>query len=115
MEIIEEKPINTVQLKEEIEKIKKRDKELGVRATKTEEYLKALITTSATKQKELFDKLMGLKIPRLKEQHIHKIIDVLPTKPEDAKLVLQGYTLTVSNDNLKKIAEAVKAVIEKKK
>lgn len=115
MEIIEEKPINAVGLKEEIEKIRKRDKELGIRAMKTEEYLKALIQMSPAKQRELFDKLVALKIPRLKEQHIHKIIDILPTRPEDARLVLQGYTITVSNENLKKIADAINSITEKKK
>jgi len=114
MEILEEKPINTAQLKEELEKIKKRDKELGVRSTKTEEYLKAVAQTSADKQKEIFEKLAALKIPRLKDQHMHKIIDILPTTQEDVKLVLQGYTLTVSNENLKKIAETISAIAGKR-
>jgi DNA-directed RNA polymerase subunit F len=38
-EVIKETPITIVELKEEIEKIKKRDGELNFRATKTEEYL----------------------------------------------------------------------------
>ena len=66
------------------------------------------------KAKELEEKLTKLNVPRLKEQHIHKIIDVLPTTVKDLKVVLQGYTLTVNNDNMKKIADTVNGFVETK-
>ena len=43
-EILEEHPINMVELKEELGAIKKRDKELGVISNKTEEYLNQFVT-----------------------------------------------------------------------
>ncbi len=103
--IINETPISMNELKKELEKIKKRDKELNFRATKTEEYLQQI--SSSKKADELYEKLSKLNIPRLKEQHIRKIIDILPTTLRDLKVVLQGYTLTVNNDNIKKIADAI--------
>ena len=42
MEILSETPVSAYQLKEELEKIKKRDKELNFRAAKTEEHLNIL-------------------------------------------------------------------------
>tara|TARA_Y100000310_G_scaffold249148_1_gene255165 strand:+ start:377 stop:727 length:351 start_codon:yes stop_codon:yes gene_type:complete len=111
--IVTEKPINVLQLKEELDKIKKRDKdEVSLRVNKTEEYLHNF--TSTKNAKKIEEDLTKLNVPRLKEQHIHKIIDILPTTARDLKLVLQEYTITVNNDNLKKIVDAVNANLDKK-
>lgn len=108
-EIIEEIPITLNEISVELEEIKKRDNELNFRAGKTEDYLKQ-IGVDAKKAKELQDKLVGLNIPRLKETHIIKIVDIMPHDAEEVKAVLSGYVLTVSQDNLKKIAKIVKEV-----
>ena len=113
--VLDEKPINMSELKEEVEKIKKRDKELNLRVQKTEEYLNEFMPLSGNKGKELFDKLMKLNIPRLKEIHINKIIDILPSNINELKAVLQAYTLTISNENLKKIVETVSSFVGEKK
>ncbi len=104
-EIISEKPIGIGELKKELENIKKRDKELNFRAARTEEYLQHF--SILKNSEELFKKIEALKIPRLKEQHIIKIIDIMPKTVEELKTILQGYTITVNNENLKKIAEAI--------
>ena len=110
--IISEKPLTMAEVKEELEKIKKRDKELNFRAQKTEEYLNQFVTVK--KGKELVEKLEKLDIPRLKEQHIYKIVDLLPKTVKNLKMILQEYTITVNNDNLKKIVDAVSSFLEKK-
>jgi len=105
LEIISETPINVYELKEELVKIKKRDKELNFRAQKTEEHL-----ASAAEHKDaakLFDKLNKLGISRLRDIHIHKIIDIMPASVKDLKIILQGYTVSVSNENMKKIVDAL--------
>ena len=113
MQIISEIPINAYHLKKEIERIKKRDSELNFRANKTEEYLHQ--TASDVKNaEELFDKIIKLNIPRLREQYVHKIIDVMPTTLNELKTVLQGYTLTVNNDSMKKIVDTINEFLEKK-
>ncbi len=105
IEIISEKPISMGDLKKEIEKIKKRDKELNFRALRTEEYLQHF--TILKDLDDLSKKLESLKIPRLREQHIVKIIDILPKTVDELKVILQGYTITVNNENLKKIVDTV--------
>ena len=105
IKILSEAPINMYQLHEEIKAIRKRDKELNFRATKTEEYLQSLADLKGAD--ELYKKLVGLEIPRLRDQHIHKIIELLPTTLVDLKVILQGYTLNVSQENMKKIAALV--------
>ena len=112
MQIISETPINLYQLKKELEKIKKRDGEINFRAGRTEEYLQQ--TATIKNADELFNKMTKLNIPRLKEQHIHKIIDIGPTTINELKIVLQGYTVTVSNDSMKKIVDAINDFLENK-
>ena len=112
VQVISEAPINIYQLKKELERIKKRDNELNFRANKTEEYLAQIATLKNAD--ELFDRIIKLNIPRLKEQHIHKIIDVAPSSLSDLKVVLQGYTITINNESMKKIVDTINEFLEKK-
>jgi DNA-directed RNA polymerase subunit F len=105
IKIISETPMNLHQLHDELKAIRKRDKELNFRATKTEDYLASM--TTLKDHDGLYKKLTSLEIPRLREQHIHKIVELLPTTSQDLKVVLQGYTLNISQDNIKKIAATV--------
>ena len=105
--ILEETPINLSELKESLTNIEKRDKELNFRSNKTKEYLDIFNLINRPKSKELEKKIRGFDIPRLKDVHIQKILDLMPTSVDDLKAVLQGYTITVKNENFKKIVDAV--------
>ena len=113
--IIEQKPINMVQLKGELDAIRKRDKELGPIATKTEEYLQNFVSLSSKKAEELESKLRGLKLSRLKDEFIIKIIDVLPTTVDELKTLLQGYVVSLSQEDMKKVVDVVKDFAPAKK
>lgn len=104
--ILNETPVGLAELKEELERIKKRDGELNFRANKAEDYLNQLNLDSA-ESKKLFKKIMDLKIPRVKEQHIYKILDIMPKTAEDLKVVIQGYPISVSNENVKKVVDLI--------
>ncbi len=112
--LISEEPMSISEVKEALKKIKERDKELTFRGNKTEEYVGQFSALDSKKTSELADKLEKLKIPRLKEMHIKKITDVMPATADDVKVVLQGYTITVKADHLKKIADAVDGFVPKK-
>ena len=112
VQVISETPINVYQLKKELEMIKKRDNELNFRANKTEDYLQQIAVLKNAD--ELFDRLTKLNMPRLKEQHIHKIIDIAPTTINELKVVLQGYTLTINNESMKKIIDTINEFLENK-
>ena len=115
VKLISETPITMAELKEELVKIKERDKELNFRANRTEEYLNMFSTLGAEKAKDLKEKIRKLDVPRMKEEHITKIVDILPASAEEVKSILQGYTITVNQENLKKIADAVNEYLPKKK
>ena len=112
--IISETPITLADLKEGLSRIRKRDSEPSFRVKRTEEYISAFSTLSAKDAAALYEKISALGIPRLRDIHICKIIDLLPRELNDLKLILQGYTITVSNDNLKKIIDTVSEFAEKK-
>lgn len=112
-EIITEMPMTMAELKSELKKIKKRDEELNFRAEKTEEYLSQFDVLKEKEAKELFKNIEGLDVPRLKPEHITKLIDILPTDPEEVRMVLQGYTITVTKENLKRIADAIQEFTKK--
>ncbi|MBI4738367.1 hypothetical protein HY772_02185 [Candidatus Woesearchaeota archaeon] len=104
---ISETPITMTELKAELENVRTRDAELNFRAQKTEEYLQQFTLLDKKEADELSKKIAALDIPRLKADHIVKLIDIFPTDPEEVKAVLQGTTVTVSKDNLKRIADLV--------
>jgi|SRR3989338_1300912 len=114
MKIIKETPITMVELKQEVEKIKKKEKEPNLRIQKTEEYLNLFVHLKPEEEKGLKEKLNKLDIPRLKEEHINKIIDILPVDIEDLKTLLQGYTITVSKENMQKLIEVMNDIAKKK-
>lgn len=101
--IIKEEPLSLFEVRAALEKIKARDKELGFRALKTEDYLTQFVKLSEKQAAELEKKFSSLNIPRLKDLHIKKIVSILPRTLEDLKVVLQGYTLTLKDDALNKI------------
>ena len=105
VQIISETPINTLQLRKELEKIRKKENELNFRANRTEEYLHQV--ANVKNAEGLFDKLMKLNIPRLREHHIHKIIDIMPVTVNELKVILQAYSITVNNDSIKKIVDTI--------
>jgi DNA-directed RNA polymerase subunit F len=105
--VVSEKPVTAVEVRQELARIKEKMAGLSTRATRTEDYLNQTAQLEPKKAKELFDKIMKLSIPRLKEQHICKIIDIMPANESELKAVLQGYVVTVSAESIKKIAAVV--------
>ncbi len=111
--IIMETPISMSDVKETLTAIKEKETELNYRAGKTFEYLEQFAKLSPKEAKDLSKKLTDLNVPRLKEQHIIKLIDTLPTTAKDVKVVLQGYAVTITNENLDKIAQTIAEFVKK--
>ena len=105
--VVSETSISLADLKANLERIKARDTELNFRGQKTDEYLQIFANLSQSESHELKKKLDELQIPRLKEDIVIKLLDLLPANAEDLKVILQGYNLTLTADNLKKIIDVV--------
>ena len=106
-EVLEKSPMNVVEVKAALEKIKASETELNFRAAKTEEYAQDFAKISLKEARELLDALKALEIPRLKEQHLHKFIDILPTSEKHVKIILNGYNVTLTAEQAKKIADVI--------
>jgi DNA-directed RNA polymerase subunit F len=115
IKIIEERPISMAELKEELKEIKKRDTELSFRTAKASEQVDVLKVLKQKDAEEILEKIQKLNIPRVKELHIYKLIDLLPQNIVELKNIVQSYSLTVSNENLEKILEIIGEYIPKKK
>lgn len=107
-QFIEEAPLTLVEVKETLEKIEKSNPELNYRANKTKEYLNTFVEISKEKKEELAKKLLALKLVRLKEAQIAKIIDLLPKTTEELKVILQAYPLTLPKTDQESIVSLVK-------
>lgn len=105
--ILSEKPVTMFEVKDELTKIQKKNGELNFRANKTHAYLQEFAKLSGKKAKELFEAIVALDVPRLKEEHIVKIVDTMPKYAEEVKSLLSGYTITITTENAKKIADTV--------
>ncbi len=113
--IQEQTPISIYDLKKEITKIKKRKKELSIRTGKTEEYINQYTVLKQSQAESLEKDIIKLNIPRLKEHHIKKLLDLLPASVEELKVIFSGYTLTVNKDNQQKIISVIKKYLPEKK
>jgi DNA-directed RNA polymerase subunit F len=115
IKIIEEKPISMAELKEELKDIKKRDEELSFRTAKVSEQVDLLKVVKLKDAEEIFEKIQKLNIPRLKDVHIYKLIDLMPQNLVEIKNIVQSYSLTVTNDNLEKLLEILAEYLPKRK
>jgi|SRR3989339_1486337 len=110
---IEETPLTQVEVKEAIEKIEKNSPELNYRTNKTKDYLLNFVDLSKEKKEELVKKINNLKLVRIKEAHITKIIDFLPKTTEELKVILQAYPLSLPKSEQESIVAVVKEVLAK--
>lgn len=108
-EISTEQPITQATLKDSLERIQERDEELSFRAGKTVDHLNHLKTVDLEKKEELTQAIQDLDVPRLKEQHIAKIIDIMPRNLKELAIIISGYTLTVNKEYQEKIIETLHA------
>lgn len=110
--IISEQPMSLSELKVEIDKVKRQEKEPSMRVTKVEDYLNSMYPLDPEKEKELIEAVKKLDVPRLKDQHLAKIADLPPHTLDDLKVIMQGYAISISVENMKKIVETVNKVIK---
>ena len=112
--IVSQTPVTLSDLKQDIAKMKQRDKEPSIRVTRMEDYLNTFVEISPEQGKELHAAITKLAINRLKEEHICKIVDLLPKTANELKVIMQGYALSLTNDASGKITETISEFLAKK-
>ena len=87
--ILSKRPVSMSELDKEMKRIEERDEELGYRAGRTMEYIKAFDTLSMEEYEKAKKELEDLNVPRLKETHIVKIVDFLPGSVDELNVLIQ--------------------------
>jgi len=105
IEIIEQKPITILDLKEKLDSKKSSGKELNFRANKVYAYLEEFL--AGRKNSDVYKKISDLKIQKLKERYIIKIIDIMPEDQDSLKSIFVGESITLKPEELKQILDAV--------
>jgi len=105
--ILSETPITMAELRESLSRVKERDEGLGFRGSKAEDYLNTFVKLSREDTNKLIDEIRRLNIPRLGDDIIVKIGDILPSKIEELKVLLQAYHITVTKENVQKMIDVV--------
>ncbi len=105
---IESKPVTLAEVKVALDIIVKRDTELAYRSNKVKDFLDSFIPPlSVAKKDQLIKKLQELNIPRLKDEHLVKIIDFLPTTADELRVILQAYPLSLAKKDQESIITVV--------
>ncbi|MBI5392136.1 hypothetical protein HZB00_03995 [Candidatus Woesearchaeota archaeon] len=104
---ISQTPITTAELKQKLDQLKQERKELNFRAAKVYEQLVDQELPAAEKIQELKQKVTELNVPRLRDKHIIKIIDVMPENVDVLKVLFSGENITVKAEDLKKIVDTI--------
>ena len=112
--IISQIPVTLAELKEEITKIKQREKEPSIRITRMEDYLNGFVELTPEQGKELRAALTKLAINRLKDEHICKVVDLLPRTSNELKVIMQGSAVSLTSDAINKIVETINEFLAKK-
>ncbi|MEK6914028.1 MAG: hypothetical protein AABW83_00080 [Nanoarchaeota archaeon] len=99
--IINRIPINMSEIEKLIQGIEDSEKK-----EKADLYLKKFLKTSSKKAKEINDKIEALDSIKIKNEHIVKIIDLLPEDASDLIKIFNDVSLT--EEEINKILEIVK-------
>jgi DNA-directed RNA polymerase subunit F len=112
-QFVSETPLALVEVKSMLHSAEQRDGSLNFLSNKAKEHQDLFITLPAKKREELYAKLTGLNLTRLKEEHYCKIIDFLPQNLDELKVILQSYPLSLPKKDQESLVAAVIEVAPK--
>lgn len=104
--MIEESPLTLAALKDHLAFLEKEGK-LSFRAEKTKAYLDTFVNMKEKEAKAVSQSITSLNIPRLKDRHIVKIVDVMPKDIDSLRLLFSNETITIKDEDLKKILDVI--------
>ncbi len=105
-QVLEEAALSLVDVKKSLHALQA-EGPLSFRAEKTKAYLEGFDLYDAKEASALTKKIVALNIPRLKERHIVKVIDIMPKDLDSLRLLLSTETLTIKDEDLKKILDVI--------
>ncbi len=108
MKINKKEPISLAEIKEILSKSKKEAKESeNKKVEKLLEYINKFIKISPENAKKLKEELKALDITKLDDEHIVKIIDIMPEDSDDVRKIFVGSTLSLNQNEIQKLLEVI--------
>ena len=104
IEIVEQRPLSLIEVKESLSLHKEKFKELNFRSQKVEGYVQDFAAVDKDKAIEL-EKKLSEAVQKLKERHIKKIIDVMPADLNQVKTIFTGEAINLKQEELKQIVD----------
>jgi len=101
--ILDRQPLNLLEVKEILEKIPENEKK-----TQMELYLKKFLKIKAEKAKKIKEGLGKLDLLKIKNEHVVKIIDLVPEDASDLNKIFTDVSL--NEDETNKILDVIKGV-----
>ncbi|HZX12426.1 MAG TPA: hypothetical protein VFE88_03135 [Candidatus Nanoarchaeia archaeon] len=108
VDVLELHSLSAPHLKARLEALKEANKELNFRAAKVLEHLNEFTSLNQEKAAALKQKILDLNIPRLKDKHADKILDIMPTNVEEIKALFSGENITLKQEDLTKLLNTLK-------
>ncbi len=108
IEVLNKYPLALSQMHDALKNLEKRDGELNFRAKRVRDYLDAVKPLSIKECDALSKKIIALDIPRLKPQHVAKIVDLQPKDMDSLKVLFSAENITVKQEDLDKILQVMK-------
>jgi len=105
MKIISKRPLCLAEIKEILGK---KEKEENKRIEMTREYLNNFLKIKPEDAIKLKQEIKDLNIAKIDEEHLVKIVDILPIDADDIRKIFFGTSVTLTQDEIQKILEVVK-------
>lgn len=106
-ELKEMKPVSSAYAADIITK-KEKSQQLTYREEKIKDYLKKFQKLKLSDYKKAKEELLDLKIPRLDEEHIIKILDIMPKDGTQLRAVVSHSGTVIVDENVTKILSVLK-------
>ena len=96
----------------EVEGILKKHPQMeeNIAAKNTSNYIEKFVKIKPAKAQEIGEALREMKMEKLKEKHIAKIIDFMPEDSDDLKKIFVGEDFGLENDEISSILEKLKSL-----
>lgn len=100
-DVIEKRPVTVVEAKVILKEVKKKNYEQNMAF----EYAAKFAKLTEKKAAKMLEELTQAGIPRIKDRHLVKLIDVMPETPEEVRAVFSKEDITLNKEDTDKILE----------
>ena len=105
-EVVSQKPMSNSEILEDINK-KVEERELTYREEKTRSFLKDRTQHTSEEFKKIKEEIEALEIPRITEEHIVKIIDLMPEDGTQLRAITSHSGIVLVDENVSKLLDVL--------